>query len=533
MSLVDSLLLDPYPFDIWIACRTGSPGGSGTLNDPYDGSTQAKFDSVMSTKVGPNTRVHLGPGTFQTRGYSDEVSSGWQIQAGVKISGSGMDVTTLQLVDAQTGGTAARLFAIGHALTTGAPAQPNLVDFAEVCDMTVDCNLASQSGSQVACGAVRLMGNHVKVSRVKATNWGTKTNSKPCFVIAVLTGDATAGLVEVCDAGIEGCIAVLPAASAANAPVTVLRAGPMDDAGVEIEGFGKGPFIRNCFVDCGSPIATPEYRGLSMGWCKGGVVEGNQVHNTKYGGPYQEKATTRDIVVRGNVFRNVAKGPFWNLGTKSGASKSLTGLSFAGSGPYEATATTGSNHNLSVGDRVQLLCTPSALNGTFVVTSVVSQTQFKYITPGPTGSLSSGTAEKVYGVGKLVVEGNVVELATGSDGLIGIHVDDNGLSPQATDYAHGDVVIRQNKIRYLDGWLDPAWSGEGIRVAGAKNEIVSENIVDCAPANPIKDFRCGTVTYFHNDTPAGALIQGYDGVANSKYSELETEAEDALLLTVI
>jgi hypothetical protein len=127
----------------------------------------------------------------------------------------------------------------------------------------------------------------------------------------------------------------------------------------------------------------------------------------------------------------------------------------------------------------------------------------------------------------------VVELATGSDGLIGIHIDDNGLSPQATDYVHGDVVIRQNKIRYLEGWFDPAWSGVGVKIAGAKNVIVSENVVECAPANPIKDFRCGTVTYFHNDTPAGALIQGYDGVANSKYSELETEAEDALLLTRI
>jgi hypothetical protein len=289
-------------------------------------------------------------------------------------------------------------------------------------------------------------------------------------------------------------------------------------------------------VDCDSPTATPEYRGLSMGWCKGGVVEGNQVHNTKYGGPYLEKATTHDIAVRGNVFRNVAKGPFWNLGTKYGSSKSLQSLSFAlrSDGLWDATATTASSHNLDVGDRVQLLCTPSGLSGTFEVTAMVSPTQFKYITDANhKDGWTSGTAEKVYGVGNLVVEGNVVELATGSDGLIGIHVHDNELSLQATDYAHGDVVIRGNKVRYLQGLSDHGWAGEGIRVAGAKNVIVSENVVECAPANPIKDFRCGTVTYFHNDTPAGALIQGYDGVANSKYSELETEAEDALLLTVI
>jgi hypothetical protein len=316
MSLVDSLLLDPYPFDVWIAWRTDGLGGSGTLNDPYDGSTQAKFDSVISTKVGPNTRVHLGPGTFLTRGYSDEVSGGWQIQAGMKIIGSGMDVTTLRLADAQTGGTAARLFAIGHALTTGDPAQPNLVDLAEVCDLTVDCNLAGQSGTQVACGAVRLMGNHVKVSRVKAKKWGTKTSSKPCYVIAVITGDRSVGFTEVRDAGIEGCIVVEPDTSMSNVgPATAFHAGSKDGcADDNAEAYGEGPYIRNCFIDCGDPTATPEYRGLSMGWCRGGIVEGNQVHHTKYGGPYQDKASSGDVIVRGNVFRDVVKGPFWNLG---------------------------------------------------------------------------------------------------------------------------------------------------------------------------------------------------------------------------
>jgi hypothetical protein len=52
MSLVDSLLLDPYPFDVWIAWRTAG-GGSGTLNDPYDGST--KFAAAVS----PNSATGL------------------------------------------------------------------------------------------------------------------------------------------------------------------------------------------------------------------------------------------------------------------------------------------------------------------------------------------------------------------------------------------------------------------------------------------------------------------------------------------
>jgi hypothetical protein len=34
MSLVDALLLDPYPLHIFIAVRTDGANGSGTINDP-------------------------------------------------------------------------------------------------------------------------------------------------------------------------------------------------------------------------------------------------------------------------------------------------------------------------------------------------------------------------------------------------------------------------------------------------------------------------------------------------------------------
>src|SRR5439155_27296412 len=140
-----------------------------------------------------------------------------------------------------------------------------------------------------------------------------------------------------------------PASSAASAPVTVLHAGPRDDVQTTLnDGYGTGLLIRNCFVDCGSPTAAPEYRAVSMAWCKSGIVEGNQVHNTKYGGPYINYSSSRDLVVRNNFYKNVAKGPFWNLGNKSSNTKTLSTLTFALiTGGYEATATTSANHNLN------------------------------------------------------------------------------------------------------------------------------------------------------------------------------------------
>ena len=52
MSLLDALLLDPAPFQIWIADRNDRQKGSGTASDPFDGGlSAAKFDAIMSQIV--------------------------------------------------------------------------------------------------------------------------------------------------------------------------------------------------------------------------------------------------------------------------------------------------------------------------------------------------------------------------------------------------------------------------------------------------------------------------------------------------
>jgi hypothetical protein len=125
-----------------------------------------------------------------------------------------------------------------------------VADFFELRDLTIDCNLSGVSGANSTAGAVRVMGNHSRVVRVKVTNWGNKSGGKPGFVIAMLTGDPASGVDGVANCGIEECIAVSPHGSAAG-PITVLHVGGKEDATNAVEGFGVGPYIRNCFVDCG------------------------------------------------------------------------------------------------------------------------------------------------------------------------------------------------------------------------------------------------------------------------------------------
>src|SRR5437016_2820419 len=198
MSLLDALLLDPYRMNVWIAYRTDGVAGSGTQSDPYDGSTATKFDTAMNG-VGPNTCIHLGPGTFETAGYYDGITGTyWQAKTGMRIAGSGIDVTTLKLVN--TTPTTQRVYVIGHALSS------STVDFFEVSNLTIDCNLGALSGTSSTAGAVRLMGNHSRVVRVKVINWGNKNSGTPGFVIAMLTGDPASSVIGVLNCGIEECI---------------------------------------------------------------------------------------------------------------------------------------------------------------------------------------------------------------------------------------------------------------------------------------------------------------------------------------
>jgi hypothetical protein len=507
-----------------------------------------------------NTRVHLGPGTFATQGYYDGAASGygWQPKPAMKIIGSGIDVTTIQLA-ASLPTNNVHYFAIGHALSTGtAPNQvANPMDFCEVSDLTIDSNLAGQGSNTVACGAVRLFGNHARIRRVKAKNWGNKLPSNLGFVLAVIVADPDTNAAMI-DAGIEDCVALTPATSTTR-DVLILHAGGKDyDATNQLESYGAGPFIRNCFVDCdptgslGANVSTDYhrfFRGLSMSSCKGGVIEGNQVHNTWYGGPYLTKWSARSITVRNNFYKNVVTGPYLNL-PGPGSTTSITQFTLPNANPdptVEATTTNTISQPLQVvaGDRVKVSSgTDPLLNGVFVVAAITAFNKFQYKATARPNPAGTGNMQKVLGVEKLVVEANVVELATLPSGQtqawptpVGVQLAADPSAAVALAYVYGDVIIRQNKIRYLDGLFDPSFLGYPLNVQGARNLIVRENVLESAPPGvaPLQNSLCGSVSYFNDETPAGVLVQGVqtDVTPNKKYDELATIAEDAFVLAIL
>lgn len=538
MPLTDALLLDPCPFDKFLAIRNDGLAGTGTIDDPLSANTPERFDAIMSS-IQPLTVVHLGPGMFQTRGYYDGgafTGYGWQAKGQTRIVGSGKDVTTLQLVSNGSTTGYPHYYAIGHAFTTSQNGPPNLADFLEISDLTIDCGASSQGSQTRRCGAIRIMGNHVRVMRVKVIDWGSPAfTANPCFAISLVTAAPDVGVSGVNDAGIEDCIVLGPTTAG---PAVALHVGPSEDVTPMVEACGKVPFIRNCFVDFENLDATYDHRALSMGWCLGGVIEGNEVYNVKHAGLFLQQASIRDMALRNNFIKNVYKGLAFQPGLAPFAPGSLPGtLTRSGT---TATVTLPVSHNLAVGDCVQLTGQPHDFDGIHEVTGLASGMAFTFAT-----SVTSATAatvldlNRVYGrAGKLLIESNDVELAIPTSGeLIGIHLDDGSmaLDPIYPAYVHGDALVRDNRIRYVDGQFDPGYAGYGLQANGVGRLMVQDQVLELAPANPLRNSGCGAVTYFNNRTPDGQLIQGVkqDNNVTRKYDELATVAEDAFMMGLL
>ena len=637
MSLLDALLLDSYRMNLWVAYRTDGVAGSGTQSDPFDGSSQAKFDALMNAMpifvssltssgtiatvtainhgyangstvvingvtgtsaglfngsfvityvdantftytmsstpssspsgtitcrlgtargpvvgvdVNPPLAIRLGPGTFQTNGYADAIATGgWQPRPGMKIAGSGVDVTILQVAGSSSG-TAAHLYAIGHAVSPGG--RPNLLDYFEVCDLTIDCNLAGSTGASIASGAVRVMGNHGKIRRIKVIDWGTKITTNPCFVISAVTASDT-GWVEDC--GIEECIAIGPGSSASGSPITIFHAGGTDSPPAVPQAYGVAPYIRNCFADSGQSFPfSYEFHGLSLGWCKGGIAEGNQLHNVTYG-LFQEPTNAQDIIVRNNWFKNVNKGILVGA-LEPTQTPARQGTLNASGGSASVALSSGSLP--AVGDCVLLAAGTTVFNGIVVAVQTVTQSpaSFSFNTSATGSNISVTSVLKVFGIGNaaalgnfpapgaLIIEGNVVELATATSGsgIIGIHLDDFWSAssplqdPTYPTYLFARVLIRDNKIRYFDGvpqTTPPTYVGYGMQLNSAMDLLVRNNVLETIPTPPpppIQNDRCGSVVYFNNLQPNGTLVPGVNGDNALQYEELSTYTDFALIM---
>jgi len=127
-------------------------GGYGISNNPLDGSSQSNFDLNLGN-VPDNGIIHILPGKYSTLG-------GIKLRSGVHVLGSGMDVTTIQLLPGVADGTIMMINAGQGGIST----TNNLVS-----GLTLDCNYTPDSGSK-SYGGIILEGTRHVISGVRLLN---------------------------------------------------------------------------------------------------------------------------------------------------------------------------------------------------------------------------------------------------------------------------------------------------------------------------------------------------------------------------
>jgi len=333
-------------------------------------------------------------------------------------------------------------------------------------------------------------------------------------------------------------------------------------------------------LDSSLVVLGTEIRGVGVSSSLGAVVEQNQIHNCWIGGPYasplddsvnaptapptlerEERLDSfnalnlRSLVVRNNFYKNVAVGPYWNMGGVSGAVSGNT-LAYVGTG--EVTVTTLKHHHLWLGARVRIEAASDAHYEGVQTVTAVTETTFKYQL-APALGLSSGTGSYrvVSGVDFLTIDGNTIELADLDETEFaikeyplldpsvqtyrpfGLVVGDNGSGKQSGARVHRQVFIRNNNIRYGDGIRHATLAGLGppagasMQLAGIEQLHVTNNVVDVNARIAHRTHRCGTVRFFHNVRPDGELRRGWQWETNGFYDEPEAVAEDAFVLRLL
>lgn len=253
--------------DFWISPSTNT-SNLGTLDNPFDGSTSTKFDTVMGS-LPPNCTIHILAGTYYTDG-----SYGWTIKDGQRLLGSGIDVTTLKLV--------ANAPDTDDVLADASVHGANLTDTnIEIADLTCDCNY---QGGDCLLGGVLLGGTNHMVERVKVIHLAGFSGET--FGIGIQSGYGN--IIENCEVsqyagGNQVSAIVISTGSGVMCNNRVLLGSPRHQAHIAFNASGdNGLLIQGNYVD-----------GADVG-----------VYNDTFG--------STNIIVTDNIIKNVYQGICYN-----------------------------------------------------------------------------------------------------------------------------------------------------------------------------------------------------------------------------
>jgi len=266
--------------EFWISTNT-TTANLGTITDPFDGSTQVKFDAAMGN-LPPNSTIHIMAGTYQTYGQA-----AYYLKSGQKILGSGIDVTILQLAPGTPGSVFT--FVLGGSGTT------NL----EISDLTCDCNYTS--GANTYSG-VEVDGTRTAVRRVKVINAAHYGGSSEAWGIGLngySVANSAGNIIEECEVS-----------QSAGGALTALDIS------------GASGVIRNNRVILSLDVNDAQI-GINGSSTHDVLVEGNYIDGAG-AGYYSDTGGQTNVIVAHNTFKNCIQGVMYNDNSPQNGRNNLT-----------------------------------------------------------------------------------------------------------------------------------------------------------------------------------------------------------------
>lgn len=276
--------------DVYLANRTDGIVGTGTIANPYDVSTQVKFDALMGAtgtlSTSPYT-IHLGAGTFIT-------ATGVTLHSNSRLIGQGIDITTVQRA-ASTAPDAAKCRVIGgYGGTTG-------FNNGLVSDLTADGNISNQNTALDLCiEGVSFSGNmlRLKVINCGTTRGGTGqpagSNMEAFWIFGAGSGSSNPAYNQI----IRDCVVVAPVAgynTFIDASGSTLNAdGPVTAA-------TRNAIIDHCTIAPASPTAQCDGHAFSLANVDSATIQNCYVDGIDVG-YYQDTWSLRRVKISNNVF---------------------------------------------------------------------------------------------------------------------------------------------------------------------------------------------------------------------------------------
>ena len=368
----------------WIAVRTDGLPGLGTQSDPYDGSTPAKFDAVMSNlQWVANPTIHLvGPGPFRT-----SVNHTWFVRSRWVVVGDGMYATTVRLTGNVAGKRDVVVFRSDPNLATDNVTLKNLTIDSNWPELSTTADIGVGGEKNIKVGAVLLCGSNNLLDHVRSINtYGSLANYQEqfaMFLVGPRSGNGTNNVIQYCRAelpqgnhqgpfGLAGWVWSEPKHLLTNSKVlsctavgvnSGLSTGPgFASGGVNLANIKDCQIDGNTFIDCfgAAYIDTMSLDGLQItnntvirGWQAVGVanwvmpkqnvqitgnnfsIQNRRANGASYGIVVGYGATTNVTIDRNTItFDTSGRGisSFWGIGcsylTNATVSNNIVGLAY-------------------------------------------------------------------------------------------------------------------------------------------------------------------------------------------------------------